>query len=176
MLAHSEIIVGTPDNHLVTSLLKITRCAWEATGTPIEFGEDTVASFALKISQLLKEEALVRHGIFRRTHVRDDHRFFHPGLISSCTATHRFLALLTTLLRRGLPPPHAKLTRRAAVITVTIPSKRESGMAGLLLRKDSSAGPGGGPAACGTRRRGSRSGCAYSCVLLIALLASAWIR
>ena len=52
MLAHSEIIVGTPDNHLVTSLLKITRCAWEATGTPIEFGEDTVASFALKISQL----------------------------------------------------------------------------------------------------------------------------
>jgi hypothetical protein len=49
-------------------------------------------------------------------------------------------------------------------------------MAGLLLRKDSAAGPGGGPATCRTRGRGSRSGCAYSCVLLIALLASAWIR
>ena len=61
MLAHSEIIVGTPDNHLVTTLLKITRRAWEAAGTPIEFGEDTVASFALKISQLLKEEALERY-------------------------------------------------------------------------------------------------------------------
>jgi hypothetical protein len=51
-------------------------------------------------------------------------------------------------------------------------------MAGLLLRKDSAAGPGGGPAACGPGGRGSRSGCEYSCVLLclIALLAFAWIR
>ena len=49
-----EILTNAPlaftDNHLVTTLLKITRRAWEAAGTPIEFGEDTVASFALKIS------------------------------------------------------------------------------------------------------------------------------
>src|SRR5712671_5244375 len=63
VLAHAEIVIGTPDDHLLGAVLPVMRRTREATRLTLDVGEDAVASFAAKITELLKEEGLVIHHV-----------------------------------------------------------------------------------------------------------------
>src|ERR1700746_557046 len=60
MLAHTEIVVGTPNNHL-TSMLPMMCGTREGTGVALEFREDSVASFTPQTIELLSEDTFVVH-------------------------------------------------------------------------------------------------------------------
>jgi len=61
VLAHAEIVIRTPDGHIVGLVLMVTRRARKASGLPLKIGEYTVAALPPKTVELVGEESIIVH-------------------------------------------------------------------------------------------------------------------
>jgi hypothetical protein len=61
VLAHAEIVVGTPDGHFLRTIGCVTRGARKIAAMPLEIGENTIAAFLVKSVQLALEKCLEIH-------------------------------------------------------------------------------------------------------------------
>src|SRR5580700_10967669 len=61
VLAHAEIVVGTPHRNLATTVAAMVHRPREMTGSAFEIGKNAVASLAPQLTQLPLEKSLVIH-------------------------------------------------------------------------------------------------------------------
>src|SRR5690349_14563272 len=61
MLAHAEVVIGAPDDHLAAAMLAIMRRHGKAASLPRKIGENAVAAFTPELMELVKEEVFVIH-------------------------------------------------------------------------------------------------------------------
>src|SRR5690554_2648525 len=64
MLAHAQIVVGAPDGDLARLPAGAPDSARECADDPLQIGEDTIATFRMKLVNRLGKEPLIIHAAF----------------------------------------------------------------------------------------------------------------